>query len=80
MPKPTLEQEQAILARLDTFSRLTDSSIPIPLTRFRIGLDSIIGLVPVIGDLAGLLLSGYVLLEAQRAQANGTVKCKRQTN
>lgn len=50
--------------RLNRLAWLLDSSIPIPGTRFSIGLDALIGLVPVVGDLAGVLLSGYILKEA----------------
>ena len=51
-------RQQATLARLDRFSRFTDSSIRIPFTRFELGAEALIGLVPVIGDAAGLVLSG----------------------
>lgn len=68
------EEKQAALARLERFSRMADNAIGIPFTRFRIGLDPIIGLVPVLGDFAGLIMSCYVLLEAHRAGANARVK------
>ena len=68
------EKKQAALARLEKFSRMADNAIGIPFTRFRIGLEPIIGLVPVVGDLAGLVTSLYVLLEAQRAGASARVK------
>src|SRR5690606_30028243 len=55
-------------------SRFTDSSIGLPFTRVKIGVEAIIGLVPGIGDLVGLATSGYVLLEAQRAGASSKVK------
>lgn len=76
MTKPTEARQRAILARLETFSRITDSSIGIPFTRFQIGVESIIGLLPVVGDIAGLVLSGYVLFEAQRAGAGRDVKLR----
>lgn len=76
MTKPTEAQQRSVLKRLEKFSRFTDSSIGIPFTRFRIGADSIIGLIPVVGDFAGLLMSGYVLLEAQRAGASRDVKLR----
>jgi hypothetical protein len=75
MPKqPSAAEQRAILERLDKFSRFTDSSIGLPFTRFKIGIEAIIGLVPGIGDLIGLIMSGYVLLEAQRAGASSKVK------
>lgn len=54
--------------RVRALGRLLDNSIPIPGTGRRIGLDAVIGLVPGIGDLAGGVLSGYIILEAARAQ------------
>src|SRR5688572_33035601 len=51
-------------ARLNRLAWLLDSSIPIPGTSFSIGLDALIGLVPVAGDLVGVLLSGYIVREA----------------
>ncbi|HEX6265597.1 MAG TPA: DUF4112 domain-containing protein [Burkholderiales bacterium] len=50
--------------RLSRLAWLLDSSIPIPGTGFSIGLDALIGLVPVAGDLLGVLLSGYIVKEA----------------
>ncbi len=50
--------------RLGRLAWLLDSSIPIPGTPFTVGLDALIGLFPVVGDLAGVLLSTYILKEA----------------
>lgn len=50
--------------RLARLAWLLDSSIPVPGTSFRIGLDALIGLFPVAGDLVGVLLSGYIIREA----------------
>ncbi len=54
--------------RVRLLGQLLDNSIPIPGTGRRIGLDAVIGLVPGVGDLIGGLLSGYIVLEAARAQ------------
>lgn len=54
------------LDRLDHLGELLDSSIRIPGIGYRIGYDAIIGLVPGIGDLAGLALSTYIAIEASR--------------
>lgn len=56
------------LKRLDRLGHLLDDSIRIPLIGYRIGWDAIIGLIPGFGDVAGLLLSAYVVLEAARFQ------------
>jgi hypothetical protein len=57
-------KEAEARARLNRLAWLLDSSIPVPGTRFTVGLDALIGLVPVVGDFAGVLLSGYILREA----------------
>ncbi|AZN32154.1 MULTISPECIES: DUF4112 domain-containing protein [Pseudoalteromonas] len=69
-------ETQAAIARLERFSKLTDSSIGIPFTKFNIGLEAVIGLIPVIGDAAGLILSSYVLVEAQRLGVSKRIKTK----
>lgn len=55
---------QQVRERLRRLAWLLDSSIPIPGTRLSIGLDALIGLFPVIGDLVGVFLSSYILKEA----------------
>ena len=60
----TREREQA-----RALARLLDTAIRVPGTNVRLGLDPILGLVPGVGDVAGGLLSAYVLLLAARAGA-----------
>jgi hypothetical protein len=50
-------------------ARLLDSAFRIPGTGVRVGADSIFGLVPVVGDLAGAALSGYIVLASARLGA-----------
>jgi hypothetical protein len=52
--------------RLRWLGYLLDNSIPVPGTGFRFGLDTVIGLVPGVGDLVGGALSVYIILEAAR--------------
>lgn len=50
----------------ELLAKILDTVIPIPGTRFRIGLDPLIGLIPGIGDaLAGLLGSTILLMAAR---------------
>jgi hypothetical protein len=56
----------AIRERLGRLAWLLDSSIVIPGTRLSIGVEALIGLVPGLGDAAGVLLSGYIVREAAR--------------
>ena len=71
---------QATLKRLEKFSRFTDSSIGIPFTKFKFGVEALIGLLPGIGDLAGLVLSGYVFYEAQRLGVSWQIKLRMVVN
>ena len=52
------------LRRLEVFARLMDSSVPIPGTSYRTGLDGMLGLIPVAGDLISAGLSSYLFAEA----------------
>lgn len=73
---PAEARQRAALKRLEAFSRLMDSSIGLPFTRFKFGVEAIIGLIPGVGDFIGLVLSGYVLVEAHRAGASKAVKLR----
>ena len=54
------------IQRLRKLSRLLDNAIAIPGTKFRIGLDPLIGLIPGAGDFIGTALSAYIVIEAAR--------------
>ena len=45
------------LKSLDMMAKLMDNQFSVPGTNYRFGLDGIIGLIPVVGDMAGLLIS-----------------------
>jgi hypothetical protein len=57
------------LERLRRVGYLLDNSIPIPGTRYRLGIESLIGLVPGLGDLAGGILSLYIIAQSARLGA-----------
>ena len=59
--------------RIRNLARLLDSAVTIPGTQVRIGADSVLGLVPVVGDLAGAALSGYIILASARLGAPPSV-------
>ena len=54
------------LNRLRRIAVLLDARYGIPGTPFRFGVDTIVGLVPGIGDAATGLVSAYIILEAYR--------------
>ncbi|MGF1535613.1 MAG: DUF4112 domain-containing protein [Elainellaceae cyanobacterium] len=62
----TVSDRLKTLNRIRKFSRLMDTAIGIPGTKFRIGLDPIIGLLPGAGDLITTGLSVYILVMAAR--------------
>jgi hypothetical protein len=56
--------------RMRVVAKLLDDSIPIPGTQWKIGFDPLIGLIPGIGDLIGAVMSGYIIVEAVRAEVS----------
>ena len=54
------------LLELRRFANLLDEAFRIPIIGYRVGLEPLIGLVPVIGDFSGFVLSGYLILRAAR--------------
>ena len=65
LPPETPEEREA-RERLRFIAWLLDSSIPLPGTRFTIGVEAIVGLIPFLGDLIGVLASSWILAEANR--------------
>lgn len=59
-------QSASSLKRLKQISHLLDNAIKIPFTKYRFGLDPILGLIPGGGDMAGGLMSVYIVFEAAR--------------
>ena len=64
---PRAEQS---LARIEALAKLFDSAFVIPGTNIRMGLDGIIGLVPIAGDLVSALMSSYLIWEARQLGAS----------
>jgi uncharacterized protein DUF4112 len=61
--------ESPQLERLRRLARLLDGAIQVPGTRFRFGLDPVIGLVPGIGDVIGAIFSTFIIFQAARLGA-----------
>ena len=57
---------EAAVARITAVAKLMDSLFSIPGTRIRLGVDSLLGLVPVVGDLAAQAVAAYLIWEARR--------------
>lgn len=54
-------------------ARLMDSQFRLPGTRFRFGLDPLLGLVPIIGDLSTFAVSGVLVMTMMRHGASRNV-------
>ncbi len=66
-PDPSRDQKLALIRRI---AWLLDSSIAIPFTKFRVGVDAVIGLIPWVGDIVGAILSFGLLVLAARFGAS----------
>ncbi|MBE7177108.1 MAG: DUF4112 domain-containing protein [Mucilaginibacter polytrichastri] len=58
---------------IERIARLMDTRFRLPGTNFRFGLDPIINLVPVIGDIAGFAVSAVLVLMMRRYGVSGKV-------
>ena len=63
-PFASLTREQR-LARLETIAKILDVAFILPGTKIRYGVDGIVGLVPVVGDIIATALSLWVVYEAR---------------
>lgn len=63
---PSRSGEPAEVRHLEDLAWMLDSSIQVPGLNFRVGLDSLLGLIPILGDVVGAALSSYILWLAAR--------------
>ena len=63
-PFGNLSREQR-LARLEAIAKLLDVAFILPGTKVRYGIDGIIGLIPVVGDIIATALSLWLVREAR---------------
>ena len=68
--KPTAARRDAARQRLVTLTRLMDGLFEIPIVRRKVGLDALIGLVPVAGDLVSAGIGLYLVFEARELGAS----------
>lgn len=58
--------DPAGLGRVRIAARLLDEAVRVPYTDRRVGLDALLGLLPIGGDAVGALLSLYLVVEGYR--------------
>lgn len=78
-PRPAGRIDEAE-RRIAFVARLLDDVIAIPGTRHRLGLDSIVGLIPGVGDVASAAVGVWVILEAARFKLPGVVLARMVVN
>jgi hypothetical protein len=58
------------------FATVMDEAITVPGTRLKVGLDSILGLLPGIGDIGSSLISAYLFRSAHRLRVPTIVQVR----
>jgi hypothetical protein len=64
------ERKRRARERLITLTRLMDSAVDMPLLRTKVGLDALLGLVPVAGDLLSAAIGIYLITQARELGAS----------
>lgn len=70
---PTLSPADDRLVWVERVARLMDSQFRLPGTRFRFGLDPLLGLLPVVGDMSSFAVSIVLVLTMMRHGASGSL-------
>lgn len=73
MTLPVKPRSDADIHRARALARVLDTAVGVPGTKLRVGLDALLGLFPVAGDVVGAVLSGYIVLTAWRRGASAAV-------
>ena len=70
------ERKRLARERLITLTRLMDSAIEVPMLRTTVGLDALLGLVPVAGDLLSAAIGVYLITQARELGASRWLQAK----
>ena len=62
---PTGTDPVSIRKRIEAMEHLLERSMVVPGTNYPIGLDTIIGFVPVVGDIVTAVMGAYIVWEAR---------------
>ena len=66
----TAERKRRARERLIALTRLMDSAVDVPLLRTKVGLDALLGIVPVAGDLLSAAIGIYLITQARELGAS----------
>ena len=64
------ERKRRARERLIALTRLMDSAVDVPLLRTKVGLDALLGVVPVAGDLLSAAIGVYLITQARELGAS----------
>src|SRR5512145_3513598 len=67
---PTADRKQLARERLVALTRLMDEAVHVPVLGTRVGLDALLGLVPVVGDLVSAGIGLYTVAQARELGAS----------
>lgn len=70
------ERKRRARERLITLTRLMDSAIDVPVLRTAVGLDALLGVVPVAGDLLSAAIGIYLITQARELGASRWLQAK----
>jgi hypothetical protein len=74
------ERKRRARERLITLTRLMDSAIDVPVLRTKVGLDALLGIVPVAGDLLSAAVGVYLIAQARELGASRWLQAKMASN
>ena len=80
MDEEIIELNEEKLLRLKLLSERLDNSIKIPGTNQKIGIDAIIGLIPILGDFIGVIFSTYIMYSGIKMGVPSKIAQKMATN
>ncbi|WP_435181735.1 DUF4112 domain-containing protein [Halorussus sp. AFM4] len=66
----SVEDEPPAMERVRTVARLLDEAIELPVVNYKIGLDPILGILPVGGDAVSAAISLYIVAEGAQMGAS----------
>ena len=70
LPSETGSAGEGIAPRSRVIAQLMDNALPVPGTNFRVGIDPLLGLIPVIGDIISAGFGFTILYDAARCRVS----------
>ena len=62
---PAGSDPASVYRRIQMMEQLTERSMTIPGINYDLGMDAIVGLIPVLGDIFGVAMGAYIVWEAR---------------